>query len=80
LKGCAKFGRGACEVIAFPGNRCGALAHYRGAHSGKTFRISHTGGGVTSPEAQKAALDNCRSAKNVRGQCQLRTVVCGDGR
>lgn len=80
LKGCAKLGRGACEVISFPGSMCAALAHYDGSHSGKRWRISHTGGAKTSSDAQKAALENCRNSRNVRGQCQLRTVVCGDGR
>lgn len=80
LKGCAKFGRGACEVVAFTGDKCAALVHYQGSHSGKRFRISHTGHGPTSPAAQQAAQANCKANRNVRGQCQLRTVVCGDGR
>jgi hypothetical protein len=79
-KRCAKFGRGACEVVGFPGNLCAALATYAGAHSGRRYRLSFTGGGVTSPEAQKAALDRCNEDRRTRRRCQLRTVVCGDGR
>jgi hypothetical protein len=79
-KKCAKFGRGACEVIGFSGSLCAALATYLGAHSGKRYKLSFTGGGLTSPDAQKKALERCNEDKRTRGRCQLRTVVCGDGR
>ena len=75
-KRCARMGRGACEVISFPGNLCGALANFR---SGR-YRAAYTGGGTTSPEAQKAAIDRCNGDRRAGGRCQLRTVVCGDGR
>lgn len=79
-KRCAKFGRGACEVVGFSGKLCGALATYLGSHSGKRYKLSFTGGGLTSPDAQKKALERCNEDKRTRGRCQLRTVVCGDGR
>jgi Domain of unknown function (DUF4189) len=75
-KRCARMGRGACEVISFPGNLCGALANFR---SGR-YRAAYTGGGATSPEAQRAATDRCNDDRRANGRCQLRTVVCGDGR
>ena len=49
-KRCAKFGRGACEVIGFSGKLCGALATYLGSHSGKRYKLSFTGGGMTLPK------------------------------
>ena len=79
-KRCAKFGRGACEVVGFRGELCVALATYIGSHSGKRWRLSFTGGGTTSPAAQKTAMDQCNGDKRTRKNCQLRTVVCGDGR
>jgi hypothetical protein len=75
-KRCARMGRGACEVISFPGNLCGALYNFR---SGR-YRAAYTGGGNTSPEAQQSAKDRCNNDRRSRGNCQLRTVVCGDGR
>jgi hypothetical protein len=79
-KRCAKYGRGSCEVVGFPGHLCVALATYIGSHSGKRYKLSFTGGGVTSPEAQKTATTRCNEDRRTRGRCQLRTVVCGDGR
>lgn len=79
-KRCAKFGRGACEVVGFSGAVCAALATYIGAHSGRRYKLSFTGGGTTSPDAQRAAMDRCNADKRTRQRCQLRTVVCGDGR
>ncbi len=79
-KRCAKFGRGACEVAAFPGQMCAALATYIGSHSRRRYRLSFTAGGLTSPEAQQKALQRCNDDSRTRGRCQLRTVVCGDGR
>lgn len=79
-KRCAKFGRGACEVVGFSGELCAALATYIGSHSGRRYKLSFTGGGTTSPEAQKSAMDRCNEDKRTRQRCQLRTVVCGDGR
>lgn len=79
-KRCAKFGRGACEVVAFRGELCVALSTYIGSHSGRRWKLSFTGGGTTSPQAQKTAMDQCNADRRTRNRCQLRTVVCGDGR
>jgi hypothetical protein len=73
---CARMGRGACEVIAFPGRLCGALANVQNGR----YRASYTGGGLTSPEAQKAAIERCNADRRSGNRCSLRTVVCGDGR
>jgi hypothetical protein len=75
-KRCARMGRGACEVISFPGNLCAGLATYRVGR----YRGAYTAGGNTSPEAQRAAIDRCNNEPRSRGRCALRTVVCGDGR
>lgn len=77
---CAKFGRGKCEIISFSGELCGALATYIGSHSRRRYRLSFTSGGLTASEAQRSALDRCNDDRRTRGRCQLRTVVCGDGR
>jgi hypothetical protein len=47
---------------------------------GRRWQLSYTAGGSTHPEAQRAALDRCNSDRNTRKRCQLKTVVCGDGR
>jgi hypothetical protein len=75
-KRCARMGHGACETVSFPGELCVALANYRGGG----YRAAYTGGGQTSPEAQKTATDRCNADRRTRGRCGLRTVVCGDGR
>lgn len=46
LKKCAKFGDGKCEVIAFEGRLCAALASY----NGRGLRVAYTGAGLTVPE------------------------------
>jgi hypothetical protein len=79
-KRCAKFGRGACEVIAFTGERCVGLATFIGRAGRRHWKLSFTAGGLTGPEAQRAAMDRCNSDSRTRSQCQLRTMVCGDGR
>jgi len=66
----------ACETVSFPGELCVALANYRGGG----YRAAYTGGGQTSPEAQQTAIDRCNADRRTRARCQLRTVVCGDGR
>jgi hypothetical protein len=77
---CAKFGRGKCEVESFPGTLCVGLASYQGTHSRTRYKLAFTAGGTTTPEAQKAAVDRCNADQRTRRNCQLRTVVCGDGR
>jgi hypothetical protein len=75
-KRCSGMGRGACEVISFPGSQCAALYNFRAGR----FRAAYTAGADTSPGAQEAARDRCNNDRRARGNCQLRTVVCGDGR
>jgi hypothetical protein len=77
---CAKFGRGACETGAFDGETCVGLATFIGSHSGRRWRLSYTGGSPTSSGAQQRAMDRCNEDKRTRKRCQLRTVVCADGR
>jgi hypothetical protein len=71
---CANFGRGRCKVVSFSGNTCVALATARARRS----VASYSAGGPTVGEAQQAAVDHCHEAG--RRRCQLRTVVCADGR
>jgi hypothetical protein len=79
-KRCAAFGRGSCKVIAFTGEECVGLATFIGRSGRTRWKLSFTGGGATGPEAQRSAMDRCNSDDRTRGQCQLRTMVCGDGR
>jgi hypothetical protein len=79
-KRCAGMGRGSCEVISFSGHQCAALATYIGYYGGRRWKLSFTSGGITYPDAQKAAMDRCNSDQRTRGRCQLRTAVCADGR
>jgi len=79
-KRCAKFGRGSCEVVAFPGEQCVGLATFIGRSGRTRWKLSFTGGGMTGPDAQRTAMDRCNSDNRTRGQCQFRTLVCGDGR
>jgi hypothetical protein len=67
-------------VIGFVGSLCAGLASYQGSHSGRRYKLAFTGGGTTSSDAQRAALDRCNADSRTRRRCQLRTVVCGDGR
>ncbi|MGD9846786.1 MAG: DUF4189 domain-containing protein [Variibacter sp.] len=77
---CAKFGRGSCETGAFSGDLCVGLATYMGNHRGRRWKLSYTSGSNSSAEAQQKALARCNEDKRTRGRCQLRTVVCADGR
>jgi hypothetical protein len=78
--GCSKFGRGKCEVVSFSGEFCVGLATFNGVSGRRRWQLSFTAGGKTTPEAQQAALDRCNTDQRARNRCQLRTVVCGDGR
>jgi Domain of unknown function (DUF4189) len=79
-KSCAKLGRGSCEVVSFTGDKCVALATFIGRTGRTRWRLSFTAGGLTGPEAQQAAMERCNNDERTRGRCQLRTMVCGDGR
>jgi Domain of unknown function (DUF4189) len=79
-KRCSQFGRGGCEIVAFTGDRCVALATFIGRSGGRHWKLSFTAGGSSGPDAQAAAMARCSDDSRTRGQCQLRTMVCGDGR
>jgi Domain of unknown function (DUF4189) len=79
-KRCSKLGHGGCEVVSFPGEQCVALATFIGRSGRKRWQLSFTAGGLTGPEAQLAAMKRCNDDSRARGRCQLRTMVCGDGR
>ena len=79
-KGCAKFGRGSCEVVSFTSERCVALATFIGSYGRRRWRLSFTAGAETYPESQRAAMQRCNSDERTGGRCQLRTAVCADGR
>jgi hypothetical protein len=78
--GCAKFGRGKCEVVSFPGEFCVGLAHFSGVSGRRRWQLTFTAAGMTTPDAQKAALERCNADSRTSRRCQLRIVVCGDGR
>jgi uncharacterized protein DUF4189 len=80
LKQCARFGRGGCEVVSFSGQQCAALATFLGNYRRRRWNLSFTAGGMTYPDAQKAALERCNSDERSQGQCQSRTAACADGR
>ncbi len=75
-KGCSKFGHGGCEVISFSGQKCGALATFKG----RRLRLSVTAGAETYPDSQRAVMQRCNSDQRTGGRCQFRTAVCADGR
>ena len=80
LKQCASYGRGSCEVIAFSGQECVGLATFIGNYRRRRWLLSFTAGGMTYPDAQRAALDRCNSDERSQGHCQTRTTACADGR
>jgi hypothetical protein len=77
---CSKFGRGSCETTGFDGDTCVGLSTFIGSHSGRRWRLSYTAGSPTSSGAQQRAMARCNEDKRTRNRCQLRTVVCADGR
>jgi hypothetical protein len=80
LKQCASYGRGSCEVTSFSGQECVGLATFVGNYRRRRWLLSFTAGGMTYPEAQRAALDRCNSDERSQGHCQTRTTACADGR
>jgi hypothetical protein len=79
-KGCAQFGRGACQVVSFSGQECAALATFIGPYRRRRWNLSFTAGGTTYPEAQSAAIGRCNADERSQGRCQPRTAACADGR
>jgi hypothetical protein len=77
LADCAKFHRGKCQVVSFREELCAAIASF---HTTNDVKVTYAGGGVTRADAQRSALDRCNGDERARSTCQIRTVVCGDGR
>lgn len=79
-KGCAPFGRGACQVVSFSGPECVALATFLGSCRRRRWNLSFTAGGATYPQAQTAAIGRCNADQRSQGRYQPRTAACADGR
>jgi hypothetical protein len=77
LGDCVKFRRGTCEVVSFRKELCAAIAS---VEIGKEHKLTYAGGGLTRADANRSALERCNGDKRARRSCQLRTVVCADGR
>jgi hypothetical protein len=73
-KGCAQFGRGACQVASFSGQECVALATFIGPYRRGRWNLSFTAG--THPEAQSAAIGRCNADERPQGHCQPRIAAC----
>ncbi len=56
---------------------CAAIATF---HVGEKRKVTYAGGGLTPADAQRLALERCNGDERSGRKCQLRTVVCGDGR
>jgi Domain of unknown function (DUF4189) len=74
---CSRFNRGHCELVSVRDGLCAAIASFR---AGATRRVTYAGGGLTRADAKRLALERCNGDSRSGKRCQLRTVVCGDGR
>jgi hypothetical protein len=74
---CAAFNRGHCEVVSLPRELCAAIATY---FAGTTRKVTYAGAGLTPAEAQHVALERCNGDQRSDRKCQVRTVLCADGR
>jgi hypothetical protein len=74
---CARFKRGMCQVVGFGARVCAAIASFE---SGKGRKVTYSGGALSPQEAQQAALRRCKEDSRSGGRCELRVVVCADGR
>jgi hypothetical protein len=74
---CTKLKRGECQVVGFRQELCAAIASFRTA---KDLKVTYAGGGVTKADAKRAALERCNGDDRAGRRCQIRTIVCGDGR
>lgn len=77
LAECAGFRRGHCEVVSFHDDLCAAIASFQ---LGAGRKVTYAGGGLTRADAKRIALERCNGDARSGRRCQLRTVVCGDGR
>ncbi len=75
--GCARFKRGGCQVVSFGAQVCAAIASFE---FGNDRKVTYSGGGFDPDVAQQAALRRCKEDGRSGGRCELRTVVCADGR
>ena len=81
--GCEKSAdRDKCKIKAsFCANGSGALKTTDFVQPPSGIKMPERGAGAkTGPEAQLAAMRRCNEDSRARGRCQLRTMVCGDGR
>jgi hypothetical protein len=76
--GCARLNRGICQVVSFGAQVCAAIASFEFGKDGR--KVTYSGGGVTPGAAQQAALLRCKEDGRSGGRCDLRAVVCADGR
>jgi Domain of unknown function (DUF4189) len=74
---CARFKRGVCQVVSFGAQVCAAIASFE---FGKDRKVTYSGGGFAPDVAQQGALRRCREDGRSGGRCELRAVVCADGR
>jgi hypothetical protein len=79
-KGCAQFGRGACQVVSFSGQQSAALATLIASYRHRHWNLSFTAGGATDPEAQGAAIGRRNADVRSQARCRPRTAACADGR
>ena len=74
---CTGLAHGKCEVLSFGPDVCAALAS---GQISKQRKVTYSGGGMTRAAAEKVALLRCNADRRARGSCEMRTVLCGDGR
>jgi hypothetical protein len=74
---CVKLRRGRCEVVSFQADVCAAIASF---HHPKAGTLTYSGGGMGRAEAEQKSLERCNRDRRSNSTCELRTVVCGDGR
>jgi Domain of unknown function (DUF4189) len=77
LAECSEFKRGRCELVSVRDGLCAAIATF---HVGEARKVTYAGGGLTPADAQRLALQRCNGDQRSGRKCQVRTVVCGDGR
>jgi len=73
---CARFKRGVCQVVSFGAKVCAAIASLEL----KERKVTYSGGALAPGDAQQAALRRCKEDGRSGGRCELRAVVCADGR
>jgi Domain of unknown function (DUF4189) len=77
LSQCSEFKRGQCELVSVRDALCAAIATF---HVGEARKVTYAGAGLTPADAQRLALQRCNGDQRSGRKCQVRTVVCGDGR